>query len=378
MRVASDIKLNGVTWNHTRGFVPKVATGQRFHELRPNVEIAWRKRSLQDFADYSIERLAQDFDLLVIDHPSIGEAAAHGLFLPLDELLPADFFADQAANSVGASHASYIYDGHQWALAIDAATPVASWRPDLLARHKVAVPQTWDELMELARHGLVGLPAIAVDSLMNLYMLWLDEGEEPFLPDGSVASRERGEAAFAALAALVEACPEANLQRNPIQTYEAMTTTDDIAYCPFAYGYSNYARSGYARATLAFGGLVTRNKRLRSTLGGAGLAISASCRNPQIAAEYAMMMASPGWQRGIYVASGGQPGHRTAWTDPAVNQMTGNFFRDTLSTLDEAYLRPRYDRYIAFQTRASEIVYEALAAKGSGRDAIAAVAALPR
>jgi multiple sugar transport system substrate-binding protein len=58
--------------------------------------------------------------------------------------------------------------------------------------------------------------------------------------------------------------------------------------------------------------------------------------------------------------------------------MTGNFFRDTLSTLDEAYLRPRYDRYIAFQTRASEIVYEALTAKRSGRDAIAAVAALPR
>lgn len=373
-----DIKLSGVTWNHTRGFLPKVATAQRFQELRPDVEIAWRKRSLQDFADYSIERLARDFDLLVIDHPSIGEAARHRLFVPLDDLLPADFLADQAANSVGASHASYLFDGRHWALAVDAATPVASWRPDLLARHKVRVPQTWDELMELARHGLVAMPAIAVDSLMNLYMLWLDEGEEPVRPDGSVASREKGEAALAALAALVKACPAENLRRNPIQTYEAMTTTDRIAYCPFAYGYSNYARPGYARTALAFGGLLTRNRRLRSTLGGAGLAISAACKNPQVAAEYAMMMAGAPCQRGIYVASGGQPGHRAAWTDAAANTMTNGFFKDTLATLDEAYLRPRYDRYIAFQTRASEIVYDALMDRLSIRDAIASMAALPR
>ena len=121
----SSLKLRGITWNHTRGFVPKVATGQRFEELNPGVEIRWEKRSLQAFADQSIAELAENFDLLIIDHPSVGEAAAHGLFRPLEELLPDDFLADQAADSVGQSHGSYNYGGHQWALAVDAATPVA-------------------------------------------------------------------------------------------------------------------------------------------------------------------------------------------------------------------------------------------------------------
>jgi hypothetical protein len=31
--------LRGITWNHSRGFVPMVATAQRFSELNPSVEI---------------------------------------------------------------------------------------------------------------------------------------------------------------------------------------------------------------------------------------------------------------------------------------------------------------------------------------------------
>src|SRR5262245_44074202 len=111
-----------------------VATAQRFGETQPGVEIVWQKRSLQEFADYPIEKLAETFDLLVIDHPFVGYAAAHPVLLPLDEWLPADFLADQAAHSVGVSHASYQYGGHPWALAMDAATPCSAYRPDLLAK----------------------------------------------------------------------------------------------------------------------------------------------------------------------------------------------------------------------------------------------------
>lgn len=82
--------------------------------------IAWRKRSLKAFGDQPLHNLAHDFDLLVIDHPFVGYAAVHGLILPLDDHLPTAFLADQEAQSVGASYASYSWDGHQWALAIDA------------------------------------------------------------------------------------------------------------------------------------------------------------------------------------------------------------------------------------------------------------------
>jgi multiple sugar transport system substrate-binding protein len=165
------ITLQGITWNHTRGFVPNVATAQRFQELHPDIEIRWQTRSLQAFADFSIADLADKFDLLVIDHPSIGEAASHQLFAPLDLTLPQAFLDDQAANTVGSSHVSYQYDGHQWALACDAATPVSSWRADVLERLGEPVPQTWDDVLRLARAGHVAVPAIPIDSLMNLYVL---------------------------------------------------------------------------------------------------------------------------------------------------------------------------------------------------------------
>ena len=169
------IKLTGITWNHTRGFLPLVATAQRFSELHPDVTIEWHKRSLQEFADAPIEQLAERFDLLIIDHPFAGYAATHPTLLALDEQLPPAFLADQAANSVGASHASYALGGHQWALAIDAATPVSAYRPDLLERYATQPPATWEDLLALARRGLVALPAIPIDSLMNFYMLCIGD-----------------------------------------------------------------------------------------------------------------------------------------------------------------------------------------------------------
>jgi len=348
------IRLKGITWNHTRGFLPKVATAQRFQELNPQVDVQWDRRSLQAFADYSIGALAERYDLLVIDHPSIGEAAAHGLLRPLEELLPASFLADQAANSVGLCHASYRFPDRQWALAVDAATPVASWRPDIMAKLDLSPPRTWQELMSLARRGLVAVPAIPVDTLMNLYMMWIDAGEEPFLTEEGVGSHAVGRLALETLRELILTCAPVCLTRNPIQTYEAMTQTDDIAYCPFAYGYSNYSRDGYARRRLSFGHPPSgRSGPLHSTLGGAGLAISATCRHPEIAAEYAAFMASGECQRGLYVSSGGQPGHRSAWLDDKANELTAGFFRATLTVLDNAYLRPRYDGYITFQDRAA-------------------------
>ncbi|MGH2562600.1 MAG: ABC transporter substrate-binding protein, partial [Thermomicrobiales bacterium] len=343
--LANGATLCGITWNHSRGFLPLVATAQRFMEMHPGITITWQTRSLQAFADEPIARLAERFDLLVIDHPFAGHAAAHPILVPLDEHLPPDFLAGQAANSVGPSHASYQAGGHQWALAIDAATPVSSWRPDLLARHQVELPHTWDELLALARRGLVALPAIPIDNLMAFYMLCLALGEEPFTCSGGpdeVVGREVGVAALEAVRELVALCDPACLERNPIQTYEAMVGGDEIVYCPFAYGYANYARPEYAANPLAFGGLVTLDgRRLRSTLGGTGLAISRRCRDLDRALAYAQFVASPERQAGLYAVAGGQPGHRRAWLDPEVNRICHGYFRDTLPTLDEAYLRPR-------------------------------------
>lgn len=371
------VQLKGITWRHTRGYLPMVATAQRFCELNPDVLIRWETRSLQAFADSPVEQLAQNFDLLVIDHPSVGCAAERHAFLPLDEWLPGGFLEDQAANATGRSHASYCYDGHQWALAIDAAAPVSGFRGDLLDRAGANIPRSWSELLDLARRGFVVVPGLAIDSLMNFYMLCDAAGEEPFTSSDRVVSSEIGIAALQMLRELLHLCDPACFERNPIATWELLSSGDTAAYCPFAYGYSNYSRRGYSDFPLTAGGLVSMDggKTLRSTLGGAGLATSAECRHKRIAVQYAQYVASAECQKGLYFSAGGQPGHRGAWLDQEVNHSANGFFRNTLPALDAAYLRPRFNGYLRFQDRGAHIVHEYLK---TGKDVRTAMKELNR
>lgn len=379
MSVSTVTQLRGITWNHTRGLLPLLATAQRFEELHAGVEIVWQKRSLQAFADFPIQQLAERFDLIIIDHPFVGYAAAHPTLLPIDTCLPTAFLADQAANSVGVSHQSYAFGGHHWALAVDAATPVSAYRPDLLERYDAQVPVAWDDLLALARRGLVALPAIPIDSLMNMYMLCLALGGELFATPEQVVPHDIGVAALDHLRELVGLCDPACLTRNPIATYEALVGGDDLVYCPFAYGYANYARDDYVATPLRFGGLVRfAGKALRSTLGGTGLAIAQRCKNVDLALEYAQFVASASCQRGMYVASGGQPGHRQGWLDDENNRLTHGYFRDTLPTLDDAYLRPRYAGYIPFQDHAGPVVHRYLRDGGDARAILGELDALYR
>ena len=363
--------LRGIAWNHTRGFTSVVATAQRFEEMHPEVSIVWEKRSLQAFADASMEQLAAQFDLIIMDHPHTALAATEGLLLPFEDWLPAEFLVDQAANSVGDSHNSYRFNGKQWTLATDAATPIATWRPDLMAEHQLTLPQTWDDVLELARRGFVTVSAFPIDVLMHSYMFSAAFGPSPFSGD-RVAPDDVLANALAEICRLVELCDPACLGRNPIRTHEWMSQADDprAAYCPFAYGYSNYSRPRYAKHLLKAGGLVTfHGRRLRSTLGGAGVAVSAKSKHPRAAMDFAQFTASPDVQKGIYFQGGGQPGHRAAWLDDAVNAASTNFFRDTLQTLDEALLRPQFPGYMDFQDAGTPVAHDCIVGKTNSTDA---------
>jgi multiple sugar transport system substrate-binding protein len=365
--MSETIILKGITWNHSRGFVPMTATAQRFAELNPGVEITWEKRSLQQFADLSIQQLAERYDLLVIDHPWAGFAAKTGSIMPFDKYLSTQYLKDQEQNTVGESYISYNYNGHQWALAIDAATPVAASRPDLLKQHGLELPKTYDDLLAIAKKGLVALPGIPIDSLMQFYTFCCSLGEDPCQQDDIVVSEELGIKALQMYRQLCLHIDSACFNRNPIQTYEAMTLTDDIAYCPFGYGYSNYSRDGYARKLLHFHDMITLDGsiNLRSTLGGTGLAVSSNCKHVDVAMRYAEFVASPECQRGLYTDNGGQPGHLSAWTDVATNNKTHNYFANTLPALQRAFLRPRYYGSMFFQDHAGDVVRDYLMHGGS-------------
>lgn len=361
------INLKGITWNHSRGFTPMVDTALRFSELNPSVEITWEKRSLQQFADFSIQELAERFDLLVIDHPWAGFAAKTGSILALDNYLPAAYLKDQEEHTVGHSYESYSYDGHQWALPIDAATPVAASRPDLLEAHGLQLPKSFEDLLNLADKGLVAFAGIPIDVLMNFYTFCCSMGEDPCQQEDRIVSAETGVAALRMYRELAAKIHPDNFKRNPIQVYEAMTLTDDIAYCPFAYGYSNYSRPGYAAKLLHFHDMISLNGQtnLRSTLGGTGLAISSSAKDIDAAVKYAAYVASAACQQSVFFENGGQPGHLSAWNDAEVNRRSAGFFASTLPALERAFLRPRYHGHMFFQDHAGDIVRDYLMQGGA-------------
>ncbi|HVU98324.1 MAG TPA: extracellular solute-binding protein [Puia sp.] len=356
----TEITIKGITWGHSRGYTPLVAAAQRFTELNPAITITWEKRSLQQFADYPIEELAKVYDLLIIDHPWAGAAHTNAV-LPLEQYLPAEYLSDQAENSIGFSHQSYYYGGHQWALAIDAATPVASYRADLMKKAGAKVPGTWAEVLDLANKGRLAVPAIPIDILMNFYMFCIAHGCRPFQSQERVIDPQTGEAALDTMQELYSRIDKKFFSANPIAVAEAMTATDDYWYCPFAYGYSNYAREGYAKNKLSYTDLVAFNgHRLRSTLGGTGLAISASTNHPEAAIAFAKYVCAPKTQSTLYVEHGGQPGHKQAWLGKAANHLTDNYFFNTLPALERSYMRPRYHGYLHFQDHAGNPIQQFL------------------
>lgn len=349
------IVLKGITWGHSRGITPLLAYAQRFTELHPTVTVEWTKRTLQEFADFPIEELTKEYDLLIIDHPWVGCAAATNCVLPLEKYLPAAYLEEQQKNSVGGSYESYLYDAHQWALAIDAATPVASYRADLLQKHKVEIPSTWEEVLALAKNGKVAVPAIPIDLLMNFYTFCLAHGKEPFQNKEEVVDIQTGVQALYTMQSLYALVDKKMFGFNPIAVAEAMSKGDEYWYCPFAYGYSNYSRKGYAKHLLQYADVVSFNgTKLRTTVGGTGIAVSAFSQNQAWALRFAAEVMSPEVQATFYVQHGGQPGHFSAWQDEAANQLCTAYFKNVLPAMQRGYIRPRYNGYLHFQDAAGD------------------------
>lgn len=371
-------RLKGITWDHSRGFVPMLATSQRFSEMYPEVEIAWHKRTLQEFADQSIGMLAEAYDLIVLDHPWIGLAAEEALLVPLEAHLPRPVLEELERASAGLSYESYRYRGSQWALPIDAATPVASYRPDLLNERGLGLPKTYEQLLELAEKGGVIVPGIAIDALMHFFMYCCSLGEPPFASADKLVTEQTGTAALRMLKELMDRVDRRCFDWNPVKVYEMMAGTDEFVYCPFAYGYSNYARRGYARKRLNFHDLVSLDGhgRLIPILGGTGIAVSSRTTHLETALAYLRYVSDAECQQTLYFDNGGQPSHLGAWTDFYTNFKCAGFFKATLPAMKRSFLRPTYAGYTNFQDAAGPVVRDYIQHGGSERKVLTALCQL--
>lgn len=196
-------------------------------------------------------------------------------------------------------------------------------------------------------------------------------GEQPFQQEGRVISETTGLQALALYKSLTDKVDPLCFSLNPIKVYELLSTSDQYSYCPFAYGYSNYARPGFSDHVLHFTDLVQlKEQPLISTIGGTGMAVSQYCQYKSIAIQYLEYATHPDTQAHLYFETGGQPAHKSAWTSRANNAATHQFFQRTLPTLSRAYLRPRYNGYIRFQDQGGDIIRSFLMSGGDPKNVL--------
>ena len=365
------VTLKGMAWDHPRGYDPMTATANEFMKKNPDCEIIWEKRSLQAFADRPIEQMAFEYDLMVIDHPHVGEASRKGLLLEFNKYKEYQSDLDiLSKQSVGQSHKSYEFNNNQYALAIDAATPVSAYREDLIDK----IPRTYEDVIRLAENKKVMWPIKPVDSVSSFNTIAANIGSPLNEKDKKFIDKSIGISILKMMKRLSKLVPLDCLKMNPIETLEYMSTNNNILYCPLLYGYSNYSRKGFRDSVVKFTNTPSFNQDENncsgSQIGGTGIAISKQTKNKGIALKYSFWIASAECQRSLYYFSGGQPGNLDAWQDKSVNLDSDDFFKGTLETLNKSWLRPRYDGYMYYQDLAGTIINKYLSSDTSAESVI--------
>lgn len=340
--------FRGLTWDHPRGYNALAAA---------DGPIEWDVQSLEGFESAPIADICAAYDLVVLDHPHLGEALAHGCLRPLDEVLDAASLRRIGEAAMGAAFASYVLAGRPWALPLDAATQVMAVRRDLLD----GVPTTWQEVEARSYDGGVALSLAGPHALLSLLSVCAALDPALNMADGGWPDDAVARTAFEILAPLAARTPPAIRSLNPISLLNRMGSQDDIRLVPLVYGYVNYV---HAARPVSFFDAPRAGERPGSILGGTGIAISRRAAVDDELRHHLLWLMSDTAQTGFIPDHDGQPGLRSAWRDPRVNQAWGQFYANTAKTLEAAAIRPRHDGYIAFQTRGSALLRDAFAAGG--------------
>ncbi len=361
------ISLKGMTWDHPRGVDPLVATSSLFGRRFPQVTIEWEARSLQAFGDASIGELARTFDLLIMDHPHVGEVADSGAIVPFEHESREAELDMLRKQSMGRSYESYTWHGRQWALPIDAAVHVAAYRPDQMP----TPPATWDAVMELAQEGHVLWAGKPVDAAMTFFSMAASQGTPyPTRPDTAFPS-EQAEAVLLRMKQLRENTPEISLKHSPVDVLETMSSSDRFIYCPYLFGYIHYGHASEQSGCVAYADVPSLDGHpATGILGGAGIAISSRCRHRELAEEYAFWIAGMICQREEYLAYHGQPANREVWNDVTLQEYAQGFFPNVSPAMRRAYVRPRYAGYVSFQVALGHIIHDYLKGQTSLADTL--------
>jgi multiple sugar transport system substrate-binding protein len=350
----------GLTWDHPRGF-NALDRAARDAAARNAVSISWETQPLEGFESAPIADLCARYDLLVLDHPHVGEAVEAGCLYPMEEVFGEDVIRSLEQDTVGPCLSSYRFAGKHWALPLDAASQVMALRPDLL---EAPPPGQWDEVLALVDGDVPVAASIAgPHAVLSFFSICAALGDPPAdIDPDRLVGRETGREAYEILARIARSMPEDARPLNPIGLLDLMTREDSIALCPLVYGYVNYANPAPGRKPLRFHNApCTAGGKPRGTLGGTGIGISRRCGPDEALKKHLLWLMGKTAQCEFLPVHDGQPSRRDAWRDLPVNAASGNFYMNTLETLEHAYVRPRHAGYIAFQTAASAALRDGFA-----------------
>ncbi|KAB0570680.1 extracellular solute-binding protein [Brucella pituitosa] len=361
--------IKALTWDHPRGYNALAAASKLPDVINAGLEIHWEKQPLEGFESHPIADLCARYDLVVLDHPHVGEALAGDCLLSLEDVFGAETVAELGKASIGPSLTSYRFAGKHWALPLDAATQVMALRPDLVED----VPTTWDDVARLSRDtGKVALSIAGPHACLSFLSIAAAFGEPPAEKDPDILVSENvGRKVYDLMAELAARSPASVRHKNPIGILGHMAEHDDVALCPLVYGYVNYAAPQSGQAIAFHNAPRARaDGRPGSTLGGTGIGVSRRAHITSSLKAHLLWLMSREAQSGFIPDHEGQPSRRDAWHDEPVNRRWGNFYRNTADTLEQAYVRPRHDGYITFQGKASALLGAAFDEKRSASDVL--------
>jgi multiple sugar transport system substrate-binding protein len=321
-----------VAWDHPRAVAPLSAAASAWGDTVITC------RSLASFGDEV--PVADGADLVLIDHPHIGEAAQSGALIALDSLIARSDLRAIANRAVGGSGEVYEFQGSCWAVPVDAACH------GMAAVRSLAAPATLTDLVAASASSRLALPlhpAHAVSAFITVAATLGAPTPLDALTDATLARD-----ALSVLAAVAACGPDDAYAWEPPDALAAVEA-GDVDCVPFVYGYVGYDVEWHEVPARA------RGAAPRPILGGVGMAVLASCPNPLAAAEFAVWYASTAVQRDIVLTHGGQPATLDAWAigaDPV--------FRGTARGMANAIARPRDPWWPALQRDAGEAIAEGL------------------
>src|SRR5690606_20502147 len=100
-------RLKALTWDHPRGFDALAAAARRPELAESGLAIDWEKQPLEGFESHPIADLCARYDLVVLDHPHVGEALEGDYLQPLEEVFDEATIERLRCESIGPSLDSY-------------------------------------------------------------------------------------------------------------------------------------------------------------------------------------------------------------------------------------------------------------------------------